>query len=610
MIAFKKLFPFKVKLGILLFMIVLLISSFLGLFQYIIMRNSLEDGYEQSKKLMNDRIINVIRNADYVNMLLEKPIEERSRRILEAVSKQYDAGQGINFDLEPFISGTDNMNLYVIDSNNTVIKATDQTDIGLNFSGFPDFTAYLSVLRYNGVFSAPRISLSINQKNISKFCYMPSSDGRYIFETGSLIEYDKDYFSGIGFDDFEEKILEENSFVDRIILYDYQGNSYKKDASGNSLKIQYSYSEYFKEALQSLKQVEVIHTYNGRKAYYVYLPYEILNAQGANERNVVEIIYNDYILEENLKSNMKIILFFVAIGAVISASIGFFVAGILTKPIKEITDGVVQVSKGNLSYQFKLKINDEFSILGNQFNKMTYEIRKLLDERYKFENDLQQKNQEVFSQKEEISALYEETTALNEELESFLLQNQNSYFETVKALANAIDEKDPYTGGHCQRVMEYSLLIAKTMGLNQSELEDLKFGSILHDIGKIGISENILNKDGKLTDEEYGEIKKHPEKGNHILKELNFMKNCRRIIYEHHERIDGKGYPNGLREEEIDLLARIVCVADSYDAMTSSRPYRDNTLTKEQAIEELIRNKGTQFDCKVVDSFIAALNGI
>lgn len=309
MIAFKKFFPFKVKLGILLFMIVLLISSFLGFFQYIIMRNSLEDGYEQSKKLMNDRIINVIRNADYVNMLLEKPLEEKSRGILEAVSKQYDAGQNINFDLEPFISKKDNINLYIIDSNNTVIKATDQEDLGLSFSGFPDFTKYLSELRNNGAFSAPRISLSINEKNITKFCYLPSSDGRYIFETGSLIEYDKEYFSGFGFDDFEEKILEENSFVDRIILYDYQGNSYKKDALGNSLKIQETYFEYFKDALQSLKRVEIIDTYNGRKAYYVYLPYEILNAHGANERNVVEIIYNDLILEENLKSNMKIILF-------------------------------------------------------------------------------------------------------------------------------------------------------------------------------------------------------------------------------------------------------------------------------------------------------------
>lgn len=610
MIAFKKFFPFKIKLGILLFMIVLLISSFLGFFQYIIMRNSLEDGYKQSRALMNDRIINMIRNADYVNMLLEKPIEEKSRKILEAVSKQYDASQDINFDLESFIRKTDNINLYIIDRNNTVIKSTDHEDVGLSFTEFSDFTKFLNELRVNKTFSAPRISLSINEKNISKFCYMSSSDGKYIFETGSLIEYDKNYFSGFGFDDFEEKILEENSFVDRIILYDYQGIAYKKDASGNSLKIQDSYLEYFMEALLSLKQVEIFDTQNGRNSYYVYLPYEILNAHGANERNVVEIIYNDLILHENLKSNMNIILFFVVLGAVFSASIGFFVAGILTKPIKEITDGVVQVSRGNLSYEFKLHINDEFSLLGNQFNKMTYEIRKLLEERYKFENDLQVKNQEVFSQKEEISALYEETTALNEELGSFLQQNQNSYFETVRALANAIDEKDPYTGGHCQRVMEYSLLIAKAMELNQSELEDLKFGSILHDIGKIGISENILNKDGKLTDDEYGEIKKHPEKGNHILNELNFMKNCRRIIYEHHERIDGKGYPNGLCGEEIDLLARIVCVADSYDAMTSSRPYRDKTLTREQALEELTRNRGTQFDGKVVDSFIAALNGI
>ena len=240
---------------------------------------------------------------------------------------------------------------------------------------------------------------------------------------------------------------------------------------------------------------------------------------------------------------------------------------------------------------------------------MLIEIRRLLDERYLFEMNLQTKNLEIYDQKEEITALYEETTALNEELERILKQNLSSYFETVRALANAIDEKDSYTGGHCERVMAYSMTIATELGLTQQELEDLRFGSILHDIGKIGISESILNKDGKLTPEEYEEIKKHPEKGNYILKDLNFLNNCRRIINEHHERIDGKGYPKGLSGEEIYYMARIVCVADAYDAMTSSRPYRENALSKEEAMEELLRNKGIQFDEAVVDAFVRYLKG-
>lgn len=602
-----KFIPFRYKLWIVLFIIVFLIASTLGVLQYINLRANLENNFLQSRKLIQDRVLNMINNADYVNFLFEQPIEAKAREILNEVKDDYEATKSIVMDLEAYITDKRDCDLYIIDSNNLVVATTASEDLGLDFSEWPHFTAYLDEVREGGVFATSRVSLSLIEEELTKFCYMPSSDGKYIFETGSVIKNQNGYLANVEFDNFEKQILEENSFVDSIVLYDYQGIAYKRDEKGTNIKITEANRPYFEKALKIMDTVKITGTYNNQVAYYEYIPYEIMGARGANERNVVEIIFNDQEFQDSLNRNLVFIIVTVLSAAVIAAWVGSYMAGRITVPIEELTAGVKEVASGDLTFEFTLHNNDEFSMLGKQFNTMLHEIRRLLGERNQYVNDLTIKNTEIFNQKEEITALYEETTALNEELEGVLAQNMNSYFETVRALANAIDEKDSYTGGHCERVMTYTRMIAEELGVSEKELDDLKFGSVLHDIGKIGISEYILNKDTKLTPEEFEEIKKHPEKGEHILRDLNFLHNCRRIINEHHERMDGKGYPKGIAGDEIYFLAKIVCVADSYDAMTSSRPYRKSALTREQAKEELIKNKGTQFDETVVDAFLRCL---
>ncbi|MCX7771444.1 MAG: HD-GYP domain-containing protein, partial [Proteobacteria bacterium] len=161
----------------------------------------------------------------------------------------------------------------------------------------------------------------------------------------------------------------------------------------------------------------------------------------------------------------------------------------------------------------------------------------------------------------------------------------------------------PYTRGHCQRVMEISCEIAKQMGFDEDEIEDLRYAAILHDIGKIGISANILNKTGKLTEEEYNEIKKHPLIAYNILKDVKFIKKGLDAILQHHERYDGKGYPNGLDGKQLSIFGRILCIADAFDAMTSDRPYRKG-MPMEDALIELQRCRGTQFDPEITDQFI------
>lgn len=179
----------------------------------------------------------------------------------------------------------------------------------------------------------------------------------------------------------------------------------------------------------------------------------------------------------------------------------------------------------------------------------------------------------------------------------------NVYLETIRALAAAIDAKDSYTHGHSRRVTDLSVGIAQEMNLLRHEVDTIRHAALLHDVGKIGISEQILLKPGRLTDEEFETIKTHPHIGAGILNSIEFLKNVCLIIEHHHERFDGKGYPANLKGDEIPLGARIIMVADSFDAITSSRPYR-KPLSFAEAALEVNRCSGTQFDPIVVKHFM------
>jgi len=186
------------------------------------------------------------------------------------------------------------------------------------------------------------------------------------------------------------------------------------------------------------------------------------------------------------------------------------------------------------------------------------------------------------------------------------LDLRNLWFESTRSLVNAIEAKDPYTRGHSERVARYAELISSSLGLQRAECEIVRLTAILHDVGKIGISETLLQKPGRLTDEEYEIIKRHPEQGATIIRPLADFGILLEDVKYHHERYDGKGYPAGLSGEDIPLIARIIGVADAFDAITSDRPYRTRR-TPSQALEMLREAAGTQFDPKLVEIFAEIL---
>jgi len=185
------------------------------------------------------------------------------------------------------------------------------------------------------------------------------------------------------------------------------------------------------------------------------------------------------------------------------------------------------------------------------------------------------------------------------------LDLQESFLATVKALAQAVDAKDSYTAGHSSRVTLYSVVVGEEMGLAEADLRQLRMAGLLHDVGKIGIRDSVLSKPGKLDDEEFAVMKSHPAVGESILKQVPQLAGVLPGVVSHHERFDGKGYPRGLKGEEIPLLGRVIGVADAFDAMTSDRVYRPR-LSDEVALGELRKHSGTQFDSRVVKAFLAA----
>ena len=177
------------------------------------------------------------------------------------------------------------------------------------------------------------------------------------------------------------------------------------------------------------------------------------------------------------------------------------------------------------------------------------------------------------------------------------------FYKTIKSISSALDAKDPYTHGHSLRVTLYSLILAKELGLNDKNLEEIELAGLLHDIGKIAIPQSILCKPGKLTDEEFAIMKSHPENSEKLISSIKKLQGITNWLKAHHEKWDGTGYPGHLKGEEIPVSARIIALADTYDAMTSTRSYR-KALEHEVAIEEIKRCSGTQFDPNLAALFV------
>jgi putative nucleotidyltransferase with HDIG domain len=234
----------------------------------------------------------------------------------------------------------------------------------------------------------------------------------------------------------------------------------------------------------------------------------------------------------------------------------------------------------------------DFIIKPADLDLVTLSVKKALEKK--------RLEEEISSYHNHLEKLVEERTAKLQQAYRIL---KKAHLDSVKVLAAVIDAKDPYTRGHSERVTRMSLKIAFQLGFTEERLESLEFGALLHDIGKIGIRDEVLQKPGALNPEEYQYIQEHPLVGVNIVEGLDFFKDKIPMIRHHHEHFDGSGYPDGLIGEAIPLEARIIAVPDAFDAMTSMRPHREMMYLQDVLIE-LEKCKGTQFDPEIIEIFM------
>ncbi|HXL79776.1 MAG TPA: HD domain-containing phosphohydrolase [Pyrinomonadaceae bacterium] len=261
-----------------------------------------------------------------------------------------------------------------------------------------------------------------------------------------------------------------------------------------------------------------------------------------------------------------ILISFVA--GMLTLLIGFFFAKKLTQPVQELASGAHRIASGDFSQRINIRSRTELGDLGNSFNLMTDQVERYI-------TDLQRSADE----------------------------NRELFLGTVKSLAAAIDGKDPYTRGHSERVSRMSMAIAQRLELPEDECEKIRISALLHDVGKIAIDDNILKKPAALTDDEFLIMKQHPQKGYKIMSQIGAMKEFLPGMYMHHEMVNGQGYPQGLHGDEIPLMAKIVAVADTFDAMTTDRPYQ-RAMEFQAAVQRIQSFVNTRYDAAVVRAFV------
>ena len=263
-------------------------------------------------------------------------------------------------------------------------------------------------------------------------------------------------------------------------------------------------------------------------------------------------------------------LYISLLAATFALLIGFLFAKQLTQPVRELAAGAHRIAGGDFSQRIHVRSRTELGELGESFNQMTEQLEHYIE-------DLRNSSEE----------------------------NRQLFIGTVKALAAAIDGKDPYTRGHSERVARFSLAIGESLGLPDDEMEKLRISALLHDVGKIAIEDNILKKPAALTNEEFEIMKQHPQKGYKIMSQIPAMRDFLPGMYMHHEMMDGNGYPQGLKGDQIPMQARIVSVADTFDAMTTDRPYQKG-MSLEDALARIRTFVGTRYDARVVEALVEA----
>lgn len=559
------------------FLIICIVFMGILVTQYQAHREEELDDLDESVDVM---VAGVQERLDSINKLyfvLELYIDTYLTDVIDEMNQAYEEGNLDADQLESIKGYNPYLDLYVIDENDKILYSTLEEDKNLDFSEYEEFVVFFDDLRRHKQFVSERIDIGLNTNEITKYSYQSTKDGHYILDASYKVSMFDDLLVGNTFIEFSSDVFLNNNYTTSLELYEYTNTFessmrkiYPKDMIDEMIAV--------KNARETGEASSFVKKINGYDIKTVFIPHTIKHLKGSKSIFIYKMTYtNEYVIKELNRQYMILVAVFIIFAIVFIGSSVYYNNTTLT-PLFMLLKGFEEIRKEN----FKVRL----AVSG---------VKSVRDAVTTF-NDMA----------ESIDSLIGDKEAIAEDLRRHLKENEGGYLSTVTAMANAIEAKDNYTGGHCERVMQMSILLAEYIKLSDDDVRHLMYASLLHDIGKIGIGDAILNKKGKFTKDEYALMKKHPEIGYNILSGIEFLHRANDAILTHHERVDGSGYPNNLKESEIPYLGKILCITDAFDAMTSRRVYRRSHMTIKEAFNELENCSGTHFDSELVSQFKAA----
>jgi len=551
-------------------------ALFVGFFtyQYNIEKAEVIEEIHKSADVVVKGIEGQLQSTDKLYLGLELYADTFLKDAIEEMNQAYKAGILNNEKLEEIKSRYEHVELFVISEDNVIIQSTDPDVYLLDFNIYEEFTDFLTTVREKKVYVSERVDISLNDDEVIKFSYFPTEDGKIILEAGyKMSAFDK-LLKSHTFNDLSSELYTYNNFVVDLCLYEYYN-----DMDSRMFKIQSPDEAELMDALNTVYKTKQTVSYSiivdGYTETTVLIPYVIGHINEADSVFIYRLIYSDRaILTEFDNDYMALAVVFVFV-ILVFIVLSYSYNKKTFVPLQRLLEAFEEVRNKNFKVRVESSGVDVVHEALETFNEMVESIDQLIMDK----------------------------DAIEEALKNHLIKSEDGYLNTVTAMANAIEAKDDYTGGHCERVMNMSILVSEYINMDDDEVKQLMYASLLHDIGKIGVSDNILNKKGQYTDQEYVIMKQHPEIGYNIISGIDFLSVSNEAILYHHERIDGKGYPSGLKGEEIPVLAKLLCITDAFDAMTSRRVYRKSVMTVREAFEELERCSGTHFDFELVYQF-------
>jgi putative nucleotidyltransferase with HDIG domain len=528
--------------------------------------------YKHNIQIVTEMSKNITKNTNLATRMFETQAVEGANDVLVKINDYYDTNKDdlLKKDLSEFLSPIQDLwiDVSVLDNQATVLNDKKKSgDDSYKFADISGARILSQALIKKAELSGQWITISTQTDVVIKYEFSPTRDAKYIIEiAANIVEYNSNidvYDIGT----YANDLVKNYNFVDSAYVFNTEGFSTSSLSNGYPQLISDDLKVVFDQALNIKTEVKRVRnsTFGFSDTTWA-IPVNVSSGSDAN-------VYYNYVLILSFNNHDSLIYFYAQAGLNLFVAL-FAMAVILLlilrnrtqylNPLSRLSTSIIAASNGNYDKITQIK--------GASIVKRTITEYNVLLERIK----------------------------------KAIITRDSAYFQTINALASAIDASDKYTGGHCERVMALSVLMGEKLGLSRDDLNALRYGAILHDIGKIGIDTRIVNKPGRLTDDEYMTIKAHPSIGLHIISNIEYLNKAKHILSEHHERWDGTGYPAGLKGDEADILARITSLADSYDAMSSERSYRSK-LSKETIISEIRKNTGTQFDPKLAQLFIEML---